>query len=398
MSSIFKKVNNFFFGNEYVFKEFNDVQEKNKPSIYATNEHIIFHFGEQNLLNPGFEKVNEQMDSSSWLKTIIENKIMDVDYDENGEIIKKNSEFDQTDVQPNDVKLLSDSTIQEKYDFSHAGLIQYVFTAWAKELGVVLRPDMFLFTIVSEIKRIVYQDPKKFRDSFTISNEKQTILIFDLTIEKLINVLESMIPNKKIFDVFTKTQFNSAPQNFNTAMAITLCDMIAPYYLFMDTDCGIPAVMIKGDKSEWQHLVSQVDVLLNEFEQNRVLRHYLDTAKSTLNAIIHSVFSGDGAFLNDIFSYKKRVCVSGHPIIIDGWIRDFYVTPKKSYIHQYPSHLSCLPYAKKNDLNDPKYYFHISGLSTSKTIDGFLHPDYSIIHGEIKGDNAQKIFDTIAKN
>src|ERR1700722_17373698 len=44
------------------------------------------------------------------------------------------------------VVLLPDSTISDRMDATHQGIMQYMFHAWARELGVVLKPDMFFFT------------------------------------------------------------------------------------------------------------------------------------------------------------------------------------------------------------------------------------------------------------
>jgi len=358
----------------------------------------IFTLNNTSLSDPNIERINNNSDVRNWLQTIARNKYK----------WSFDAKFSPSNIVPEDVSVISNNTTStnQKIDYSHNGLIQYIFTAWAQELGVVLRPDMFLFTIVSEIKNVVYEQPDAFRSLFSTSNEKVDLTIVDLTIDRLVDALESKIPNKKIFNVITKSKFTSSSPNFETAMAITLCDMTTPYYNYIGTMCGIPKVMIKGDKNEWLYLVNQIKILQNEFNDfsTSVLTLYFARVIDTLNNLITSVFEGSffrilwnskGTYLKTMFTYERnKECMSGHSdVVIDGWITNFYVKPG-DYVNTFSSHLSCLPYYHK-DLQ--KYYYYVSGL-TSSTIDsnGFLHPNYDVVHCEIIGNNKENIFNIIA--
>ena len=58
---------------------------------------------------------------------------------------------------------------------THAGLIYYAHFCWAKELGMVIRPDMLWYTIISDLTECILKFPSYFRYLFTESEEKQDI-------------------------------------------------------------------------------------------------------------------------------------------------------------------------------------------------------------------------------
>jgi len=373
------------------------VMKQEVPVMNKTDNGLVFKFKKPNFPDPNVDKTASPMSPNGWLKTIVDNKMTMMDWDERRKL--KEHGFKSDKISPEHCVMMEDSSVAEKYDYTHSGLIQYVFTAWAKELGVVLRPDMFMFTIASEIKNLVYEKPEEFRSLFTTSAEKTNIVIVQLTIEKLISKLQTLIPNKNIFDVYTNTHFESAPPNFNIAMAVTMCDMVTPYYNFMTTMCGIPQVMVKGTESEWKYLVERVDTLINEFKVSPSTVQYLQSVKKTLMDMVQSAFHGNGSIFSTMFAYEKnKNCGSGHAeVLINGWIKCFYVDHKYDYISSYPSHLSCLPYNDEDIPEKHRYYYYATGLSTSTVTDGFLHPNYAVVHTEIVGSDAKTIFGILAK-
>lgn len=109
------------------------------------------------------------------------------------------------------------SIMADKIDAAYAGLIHYVYYAWAKKLGIVLKPDVFFYTMHEILKR-----PNAYREFFTKLSGKEDIKIQYLTVESLTDMLGKKIPNKQFFHITTETNFTTASEHFKLLLGITL--------------------------------------------------------------------------------------------------------------------------------------------------------------------------------
>lgn len=304
-------------------------------------------------------------------------------------------------IDKNSIVLLSDNQIPKKTQMTHSGLIQYIYIAWAKELGVILSPDMLFFTIISEFQCEIFHNPETYRKLFTDSQTKKMIIINALTVDSLMSVLSNLAPNHELFDLVTKTTFSTAPAFFDKIMGITFADMASPFYEYCMTRCGIPKISIEGTREDWNKLSISIEKLQTILKNmSNKMDKYLETVIQTIKNIINATFvNPDIQFLKNIFNYRKNpICFSGHsPVVTKGWIRNFYLdTPGE--ISEYRSHLNCLAYNDKDDPENILYYYYASGLTSSYIVDGFLRPEYTIWHCQIIHPEANLIYDCIASN
>lgn len=370
--------------------------------------------GAHTWLSSIFSAKNKEKSNPDGSRTILSFDAPPVQPTDSGRSIRYGSPVTKKHIPPinkDSVVILDDGLISSQMDATHQGLMQYLFSAWAKELGVVLKPDIIFYTIISEIKNEIINDPETYRQLFTTSDKKTKIILVGLTIDNLMNALESQIPCRDLFNLITKTSFSTAPVHFNQILGITMADMGTPYYYYGSTRCGIPRVAISGDESEWLKLIGIVTDLKNIFEPlSKMLGRYLEIIFGTLNDLVKAVFyDKNNDYLREMFIYHKNpYCGSGHePIVLKGWARHFYIgeyftSSRKfyydEYINKFRSHINCLPYNNEDDPNDIKYYFYACGLSSSRIVDGFLYPEYNIAHCEIVHSNKKEIFDVIAAN
>jgi hypothetical protein len=295
------------------------------------------------------------------------------------------------------LEVMPDSKISDQIDMVHVGLIHYVYTAWAREQGIVLTPDILFYTIICEIKNYIKTNPNDFRDLFTNKSDKQQIVVGVLTLDKLMNILKDIIPSKELFDVLTKTTFTTEPTHFSTVLGITFADMGTPYFSYMSSLCGIPKVKILGTDEDWNVLLTTMKILKTIFQiYSEQMTKYLDNITNNINKLILAIANNNVEYFRQMFNYKSNMpCDSGHNAVdLSGWILEYYME-RRPYIVNYPSHLNCLPY-KNNDLTDIRYYFYACGLSSSKIVDGYMYSQYDIIHCEIKHPDKEAIFNTLA--
>lgn len=287
--------------------------------------------------------------------------------------------------------------ISKSFDskITHASLIHYIYHCWANENNVVLRPDMIMFTILSEVAKCIIKFPDSVRHLYTKSDKKEP-LQFNATGFNVNTVLQNcevdilvalskVIPNKEYLDLITNINYESAPKEFMKVVPAIFVYSATPFYgYFGCITCGIPEVIIKGSVQEWDDVRSRI-TKLKEFIPS--IKQYLDECLESINIIIYA-FAGKTDKITNILTLElTHNCMSGSaPIHIDGWITNFYME-RSDYITQYNSHLAAIPFVL-----DDKNLLKIWGLCYSDLVDNTLEPQY----GNVCYDLNKKLFDAIA--
>jgi len=231
------------------------------------------------------------------------------------------------------------------------------------------------------------------------NGDKVELVLVDLTPEKLMLAIQEVMPKDGLFSVINNCNFESAPSGFKQYLQIRLADAGTPFFDYTTTKCGIPKVGIVGSKEDWDNLTIQLRNLNKVFTdaKHTCFDSYLETCQKT----IEKITEGTDKFLLQAFTYDVEPVRSGRsPVVIDGWLKDFYMKiegeREKRSISDYSNHIACLPFKDKDDPHNIKYYYFASGLSTSNEIDGYLYPFYTTVKHQIVTENAKEIFDKIS--
>jgi len=293
--------------------------------------------------------------------------------------------------------------INKSFDsaLTHSGLIYYIHFCWAKEMGCVLRPDMILYTILSEISNQILDYPDEYRQLFTHSNKKQDVVMQDSgTIEgamdprQLIDLLAELVKNKDFFNVICKTSFKSDVLFAREARFMAFGKMAVPYFNYLTTMCGIQSVDIINNINDWEKLKNKISKLSSILEKiqtsetisiKRVLA-MLKKSSKTIKTLIYYSFGKDyknilpeynsrSDFFNDIFSYGKNVkCGSGHDTyLVKGWIKNFYINDTDCDLYKYSPSLSYVPYI---NLDTKRMFVQVCTLAYSKISDNIAEAYY----------------------
>ena len=380
------------------------------PNLYG----VTFDLKTPNTPDPGIETFENLNGPATWLRSIYNAKV-NLFHRDNKEMLDT--------IDESSVKLFEDSIVSSQMDATHEGLIQYVFEAWRKELGVVLGPDILYYTVITEIKNYISSNPQKFIG--VISNIfNETIETDNDGIDSMMEKLENIILCKDIFIHVKSIDFSTQPEHYKKVLGITLASSGIPHYnawnqsskntlhvkseeVATKKQCGIPKVIVLGKESDWIKFLHVLIKLKSLMESHcKIMASYLQIVIQTIQKLNTAVFeTGDVDFFKNMFVYgKNTICGSGRTKVhLEGWIRNFYVGkyyldkfagyPK--YIKQFPSHLNCLPYIKSHGNDNKEYFFYICGLSSSKQINGFLWAEYNIGHGEIVHSEKKDIYNLI---
>lgn len=331
------------------------------------------------------------------------------------------STFGQEDV--TELSRTFDSTI------THGGLLQYAHYCWAKEMGMVLRPDMLWYTIVSEFSQQVLKNPDVYKYLFNKLEGKTDINQLvknetDYDFEKLTQQLEKRVPNKAFLKLICGTRFQSEAPNANLAVKMIFSCMATPYYNYMSTQCGISKIDVQGSKEDWITLYNSVAKLYHyspgitdtscEDKHNRRVKSHQQYVLRVTNLVSNILFFTFGIkkkvlapidgctnqqqFFDNIFHYgRPERCESGHDQFnVNGWLKNFYYESNDKLkgstdLHKYSCHISYVPYANKES---GRNFYQATGLVYSNIMDGFLDPQYGFVKHEIKNN---KLYEYLAK-
>ena len=294
--------------------------------------------------------------------------------------------------------------IDKNYDsdkITHSGLIYYLHACWAKELGCVLRPDMIYYTILSELTGQILKSPNTYKHLFSNQQGKIDVIIVDpnagsghLNIDVLTSYLGDVVANKKLFDLVTKTQFDSDAPNAQEARCMAFANMGVPFFNYLTTRCGIKSIDIQGSINDWTLLADTLDQIKNIFTASplvdkylsQCIQHVCDIALNAFNVTIKSK-----TFFNNIFSYGPNMkCGSGHDVNrVQGWARDFYIGTQED-LYKFSPSMAYVPY---KDLDNNKMFVQVTTIAHSDVVDNIAIPSYGKIIFEILNTNT---FNTLA--
>lgn len=264
----------------------------------------------------------------------------------------------------------------------HAGYYHYLSTAWYKHYSIVLKPDDIWNIILTELAIKINKDSKTYATLFTTTPEtKQTIVVLTGDVESIdplavVNALKNRVPSD--VDAFFP-EFSTTTAANKMANSIVFCDMVSPYYDYCTLLCGIPKILILGDKEDWLKLTNQIKGLKDIFEKTQLAK-YLNVCHNTSIDIYDAICGKNTVdFFKQIFTIRS--CGSGSAEV-NGWMISFIMkNPKQMDEDNLPSHVSSMHY---KNLDTGREFDLYSGIFFS-TLDGeFIIPDYHTARIETK--------------
>lgn len=315
------------------------------------------------------------------------------------------SQFDSKDFKSSRLETQSGQQI------THAGLIYYFHQCWAQEIGACLRPDMFWYTIVSELANEILDNPVKYKHLFSDQDKKTDIIILtdditDLDVETLIDQMKNIIANKEFLNIICNTRFDSEVPNSNLAILMTFACMATPYFNYMTTRCGIPHLQIEGTQEEWEKLYNSCKDLEKVGLNSNKCNDYIKRVTNLIANIIFHCFGkrtldmkpiteNTEEFFNNVFHYGKNTrCGSGHDdVIVQGWIRDLYFKNYDYDLHKFNTHINYVPY---RNIETKRMFCKVTGLTYSDhdKDTNTLHAQYGFIKYEVLNN---KVFNYLSK-
>lgn len=271
----------------------------------------------------------------------------------------------------------------------HQGYLRYLEICWRDHLSAVISPDIIWHMVLCELAFVVKQSPNQFAELFTTTPEKKQIILVHtkevdrIDVDAIVATLKRCVPTD--VDLFLPRFTTSTPMS-QLAFHVAFADMVSPYHSYGTFMCGIPAIRVIGEESDWSSIYGRLDKLKRPFAGHTTITSYLDRCMNR----VAFMMNGDADFWKGMVSLKR--CGSGSQHEMSGWIMDFVMCVKPgTQIEGLPTHLSKMDWV--NITTKQKFRLN-AGVLRSQYQDGFLVPEFHAGSWEI----TQEIGEMIGAN
>ena len=282
-----------------------------------------------------------------------------------------------------------------------SSFIRMVSKAYSGHHAVRVAPHDLWYVVLCEIASTINAAPEPFRDLFTSSGEKQTILvpttnIATLPLDFIVDGLREIVPSD--VDLFLPN-FSTHTTASRMVCHAAFADAVKSYYSYMTFMCGLPAIEFTGTSEDWDSFgrnIREISALLestlsgftlpktnNEWGRDNtatpISTEYFDGIVEQVDRIQGLINGGDQGFVQDFYSQQN--VGSGGEKDVTGWIARFYTNKTKALKNFNPC-LSIVPFKNADTGLD---FSMVCGAFGSRVEDDIRVAEYgalTFVHGE----------------
>lgn len=208
---------------------------------------------------------------------------------------------------------------------------QAVHRAFADHHALALLPEVLFHLVLTQIAEAVKQDPERYRDLFTSSDQVEVVRIihdglvrgnpnspWHEALAKFHPAMRERVPTGIIDDMVFP--FSTDTQEAQLARLVAFMDAASPFYDYrVMTRCGIPRIQLLGTTEDWQRLSGAVRRLSRFFGDT--LAKYFQYLVPVTDKLADQAAGApqDDAFWTSIYKHKST---SGGDTC-NGWLTAF---------------------------------------------------------------------------
>lgn len=214
-------------------------------------------------------------------------------------------------------------------------LMSVLGDCYNRHMGFGLRPEVVLYTILSQVAMATLNDPERFRSLYTTAPDKKTLVLVDNNLRLgvpsgwdkallgMADLLRAAIPSG-MKDMADTSSLSTCGPLEQIAMNVALMSASSPYYeLKFRTLCGIPRIKLHGTVSDWDSIYVKTQALQQLLVPlDPTLKPWFEGVLSILTRIRQTLEGADQrSFWEEI--YKIRGGSGGDKIT--GWFLQLYL-------------------------------------------------------------------------
>ena len=227
------------------------------------------------------------------------------------------------------------NAIAEGDNLEFPGLVGLAYHCWAQEKCMLLEPHMVYDRFLSECTSIILQNVEENRSLFTDSDGKKNIVIeladpTEMSINALTDNLLVNVKSAQLKEIMM-TRFSTDTIESVIARKYAFCQSATPYFNYITTLCGIPAIKIGGLYSDWKQITDMISNAKNIIKapESSNWELFCDNFLNICNRIADSFLNGQEPFpgfvSNIICNERNPKCGSEHTDnIVSGWLCFLY--------------------------------------------------------------------------
>lgn len=255
------------------------------------------------------------------------------------------------------------------------GFVGLLSRAYSRHLPIAIAPHDFWYIANCEFAAMVAKQPDAYREFFTTSAEKQTLLVpvsdpthMDYTV--LADMIENKIPHKELSSLLIPNLSSMEGMEF-VALCASLADVVQHFYRYETYCCGIPHIKLRGDQEDYELLRDNAMKLAEIFVDHADANEYYKRIASLFGEMALSFEQNQTKFWRGIFTQKN--VGSGGQLEINGWIREFF-SDRPNDLENFSTSISIVPY--KNVNTGREFVGAMGAFIGMETTDGYYQPFY----------------------
>ena len=267
---------------------------------------------------------------------------------------------------------------EKEYQRYHLGPLSYYHDAYINDYSIIIAPWIIWDIILDQVSEIIKINSDLFRDIFTISDKKITIIQYEkFDISDFSRQIRENMPNPEILNIFFPS-FENLPENYKTSSESKISYMFQDYYSCMVLGCLLPEAIVHGSQNDWNKLHTAVCSIINLIQSRVSHKHnlYLTRLQIYVDEIKNS-WNISNTWRN---FYSIERCGSGSQETISGDIRKLLMNNIDSplLIDKIPNMVSRFPFLFVDEKGVRLELFFRAGLVGSKVSENgkILEPCY----------------------
>ncbi|MBN2727893.1 MAG: DUF4419 domain-containing protein [Bacteroidales bacterium] len=204
--------------------------------------------------------------------------------------------------------------------------------AFANHYPIELSPDDIWLMIIAGVEQHIINNREKYKYKFVLPESDTSIIMinnelstnsnestWDKAVIELFNNLSLRQP-KETFELLD-AKFSTSNIVDGNVIKTRILGMSSTYFSYeLITLCGIPKIIVLGEKSDWENLRSKYLKLVNYFEMNWWAAGLEPVLSQFVNVYDNKI---DHKFWNGIYKYHESNR-SGEVNGVNGWITAFF--------------------------------------------------------------------------
>ncbi|KZV68270.1 hypothetical protein PENSPDRAFT_744198 [Peniophora sp. CONT] len=208
------------------------------------------------------------------------------------------------------------------------GLVQTVSEAYLEHRALVLRPDDIWLAILTQFSLYVNKHAEDLRENSYLVYEvgtRHTIDFGDMA-HRMTSEMDKFIVDRALRD-WILPKFSTTTDNDTVVASVTMMATMKAYFEYsFGITCGIPLVVLEGERADWEDVLRRARKLMEYGEETTA---WYSLLRPVLDRFVRAFDAPDSkenlTFWDNVVFYQETGCGDPTEFMLTGWLSAFCV-------------------------------------------------------------------------